>query len=201
MSIDVVVKVGGGMLATPGAVERVMAALAEAAGARRLVVVPGGGPFADAVREADAKFALPDATAHWMAVLAMDQSAHLLASRAPGCTIVRTPSEIDHALSVGRLPVLAPAEWLWATDPLPHSWQVTSDSIAAWIAGRLGARRLVLVKPPGERAGDEAVDGHLAQAMPPGVALSVLGADEEDALASALAAPPASAHDGEPRGA
>jgi dihydroneopterin aldolase len=193
--VDVVVKVGGGMLAAPGA-----AALAGAASERRIVIVPGGGPFADAVREADAKFTLPDATAHWMAVLAMDQTAHLLASRAPGCTMVRTPGEIDDALSAGRLPVLAPAEWLWATDPLPHAWQVTSDSIAAWIAGRLGARRLVLVKPPGVRAGDDAVDRHLAQAMPPDVALLVLGADEEDALASAIAWPPASAHDGDPRG-
>ena len=30
--------------------------------------------------------------------------------------------------------------------PLPHSWDVTSDTIAAWIAGQLKAQSLVLLK-------------------------------------------------------
>ena len=31
-------------------------------------------------------------------------------------------------------------------DALPASWEVTSDSIAAWVADQVGAGRLVLVK-------------------------------------------------------
>ena len=46
----------------------------------------------------------------------------------------------------GRVPVLLPAALL-ASDPLPASWEVTSDSIAAWVAGAAHAARLVLVKP------------------------------------------------------
>ena len=42
--------------------------------------------------------------------------------------------------------MLAPFRWLRAADPLPHGWHVTSDSIAAWVAARLSARRLVLLK-------------------------------------------------------
>ena len=34
----------------------------------------------------------------------------------------------------------------WPLDALPASWEVTSDSIAAWVAGQVGADRLVLVK-------------------------------------------------------
>jgi acetylglutamate kinase len=34
-----------------------------------------------------------------------------------------------------------------AADPLPHSWDITSDSIAAFIAGALGAGELILLKP------------------------------------------------------
>ena len=29
---------------------------------------------------------------------------------------------------------------------LPETWELTSDSLAAWLAGALGAGRLVLVK-------------------------------------------------------
>ena len=51
--------------------------------------------------------------------------------------------------SAGRVPVLAPSRWLREADPLPHSWDVTSDSIAAWVAGQAGASTLVLVKAAG----------------------------------------------------
>jgi 5-(aminomethyl)-3-furanmethanol phosphate kinase len=109
---------------------------------RTLVVVPGGGPFADAVRRADRRFGLDDTAAHWMAILAMDQYAHLLAQLAPAAVLVRGPGEIR----ARRLNVLAPAGWLRRADPLPHAWSVTSDSIAAWIARALVAGGLVLLK-------------------------------------------------------
>ena len=45
------------------------------------------------------------------------------------------------------MPVLLPSALLAERDPLPASWAVTPDSIAAWVAGAAGAGRLVLVKP------------------------------------------------------
>jgi aspartokinase-like uncharacterized kinase len=166
--VDVVVKVGGALLAHPAHIDAVLGALAEAAGASRLLIVPGGGPFADAVRAVDRRFAVTDDAAHWMAVLAMDQYAHLLASRMGVATLARNPTEIVNALGRGRLPVLAPSNWLRDADPLPHSWDVTSDSIAAWVAGAVGAARLVLVKPPG--VGPEAVDPYFHRGIPAGMA-------------------------------
>ena len=77
----VVVKVGGGLLATDGALDQVCATLGAAAGP--IVVVPGGGPFADAVRTFDRRVGLSADAAHWMALLAMDQYAHVLAERQP----------------------------------------------------------------------------------------------------------------------
>jgi len=67
------------------------------------------------------------------------------------------------AFDLNQVPVLAPYAWLRRDDPLPHSWQVTSDSIAAWIARTIRARRLVLVKPPGSTPGPGSVDSHFAQ--------------------------------------
>ena len=183
--VDIVVNVGGGLLAFPGHLDAVLAALADAASTSRVLIVPGGGPFADAVRAVDRELTLSDDAAHWMAVLAMDQYAHLLVSRLRSAGLALDAAEIAAELDQGRLPVLAPSRWLRDADPLPHSWDVTSDSIAAWVAGEVGARRLVLVKPPG--AGDQAVDPYLHRALPPEMASSqVVAADQIDALRRCL---------------
>jgi 5-(aminomethyl)-3-furanmethanol phosphate kinase len=137
-----VVKVGGSFAARPAQLRRLMETLAGAARRRWLVVVPGGGSFADEVRRVDRRFRLSDSAAHWMAVLAMDQYAYLLQRLAPGAALVRRRSELRR----GRVNVLLPAAWLLRADPLPHSWDVTSDSIAAWVAAQLSVRRLMLVK-------------------------------------------------------
>ena len=185
MNVEVVVKVGGGLLKHRGDLDRVLAAIVDMARHRRLVVVPGGGPFADAVRAIDDALDLPDAVAHWMAIRAMDEYAHLITDLVPECSLAVDALQIEAALMVGFVPVLAPYRWLRDADPLPHSWDVTSDSIAAWIAGYLGARRLVLIKPPGA-SGDGLVDSYFARALPVEVSVDVVSADQFDALASAL---------------
>lgn len=139
---DWVIKVGGSLGGQPAPLRRLMATLARAGRRRWLVVVPGGGSFADEVRRADRRYGLGDSAAHWMAILAMDQYGHLLARLAPGTRVAASRRE----LAPGRLNVLLPSAWLRRADPLPHSWDVTSDSIAAWVARELGAPRLMLVK-------------------------------------------------------
>ncbi|HLG59906.1 MAG TPA: hydantoinase/oxoprolinase family protein [Vicinamibacterales bacterium] len=182
--VQAVIKLGGGVLADPECFEAVLRAIGALARESPLVVVPGGGPFADAVRDQSARLGLSDEASHWMAVIAMDQYAHLIASRLAGAVLVSTPSEIGGALRAGRLPVLAPSRWLREADPLPHSWDVTSDSIAAWVAGKLGARQLVLVKPP--HAVGELVDAYFTHAVPAGMTPLVIAADRIDSLPSAL---------------
>ena len=204
--VETVVKLGGGVLANPEHLETALAAIVAAARDHRLLVVPGGGPFADAVRDADRRLRLDDATAHWMAVLAVDQYAYLLAARLTGGVVVTRPHEIAAAFNAkpaGQIPVLAPYRWLHEADPLPHSWDVTSDSIAAWVAGALGVRRLVLIKPPRlrlpdqtvgfggaapEATGDGVVDAYFARALPPQVTSVIVPADHVDALEAALRA-------------
>ena len=185
--IDTVVKLGGGLLAHAALFDRALAAIAAAAPGRRLLIVPGGGVFADTVRGVDRDLHLSDDAAHWMAVLAMDQYAHLVASRLAGGVIVEDLSQIDAAVSRAtvNVPVLAPFRWLRKTDPLPHSWTVTSDSIAAWVTGQVGARRLVLVKPPHAR-GDALVDSYLQRALPAHVTSRIVAADQLEALNEAL---------------
>jgi aspartokinase-like uncharacterized kinase len=143
--VGTVVKLGGSLVGDPS-LRALLAALHEACPSAPLVVVPGGGPFADAVREACALQSPGESAAHWMAVLAMDQYAHYLAGLQPGARVVDDEAAIGAALSRGELPVFAPYTWLRAVDPLPHTFKVTSDSIAACAASRFEASRLVLLK-------------------------------------------------------
>ena len=182
----IVVKVGGGLSATPGALELVGRALAEAGRRHRLLVVPGGGPFADAVREFDRREGLSADAAHWMAILAMDQYAYVLVERIPGAVLVEDPGAIGGALPGTGVAVLAPSRWLRAADVLPHDWAATSDSAAAYVAGALDAARLVLIKPaPGESAAN-VVDPHFALVLPVGLPWSTLGWQEAGELGKLL---------------
>lgn len=143
--IDAVVKVGGS-LGRGACVPALGARLADLGRRYGLLVVPGGGAFADVVRDYDARFALHPSTAHWMAVLAMEQFGHLLADQTPGALVVRDLEEARKRLAGGGVAVALPSEALRRSDSLPHSWAVTSDSIAAWVAGEVGAGLLVLLK-------------------------------------------------------
>jgi aspartokinase-like uncharacterized kinase len=132
----IVVKVGGGLCSAPGALNTVGASLADLGRRRRLLVVPGGGPFADAVREFDRRERVSADAAHWMAILAMDQYAHALVERISGAVLVEEPGAVGAALAHPGVAVLAPYRWLRAADVLPHCWNATSDSVAAFVAGR-----------------------------------------------------------------
>ena len=99
---------------------------------RPLLVVPGGGLFADAVRQER----VDDDSAHWMAIAAMEQYAWVIASHGMRTTDILTVPETTAVF----LPYISMRQ----RDPLPHSWDVTSDSIAAWIADELGIELLVL---------------------------------------------------------
>lgn len=185
VGVDIVLKLGGGVLAEIGHFDAMLGAIGALGRTHRLLIVPGGGPFADAVRDVDRQHGLSDDAAHWMAVLGMDQYAQVIASRLPGAVLVTGVDEIIAAARAsGQVPVLAPSRWLREADPLPHSWDVTSDSIAAWVAGAIGARRLVLIKPPGvssDRLVDPnarpLVDSYFSRALPSNVDVLLVAAD------------------------
>ena len=173
--VETVFKVGGSLLAYPELLASTLAAIVEASMHAPVAIVPGGGTFADAVRDTDHRLHLAEDTAHWMAVLAMDQYAHLLAGMRTELTLVASERDVELAIASGRIPVVAPYRWLRDADPLPHTWNVTSDSISAWVASTLGATQLVLVKPPGA-TGEAAVDPYFSRALLPGLRWSIVAA-------------------------
>jgi 5-(aminomethyl)-3-furanmethanol phosphate kinase len=137
-----VVKLGGSLAGGPH-LEDWLAAIAAEAGS--IVVVPGGGPFADAIRRAQASVGFDDSAAHAMALLAMTQFGRALLSLNPALRLTSSHSAIWRTLKGGKVPVWSPEPMARAA-ALPESWELTSDSLAAWLAGALGAGRLVLVK-------------------------------------------------------
>ncbi len=145
MSLDAVLKVGGSLSRGEG-----LAALCREIGRlgarHRLLVVPGGGQFADTVRLHYHRYRLSETAAHRMALLAMDQYGCLLGDLMPDGSLVTDLLSASSVAGGGRVPILLPASLLIQADPLPHCWQVTSDAIAAWLASLARAPRLILLK-------------------------------------------------------
>lgn len=112
----------------------------------KIIIVPGGGVFANAVRDAQKISKISDACAHKLAVLAMDQFGLMLANMNPALATARTECEIDERIWQHRGIVWLPSHMVLADDTIPQSWDVTSDSIAAWLAQKLEAKHLILIK-------------------------------------------------------
>jgi aspartokinase-like uncharacterized kinase len=128
-----VVKIGGGLLREEGldGLRRACADVISLARDRSVLVVPGGGPFADAVRAVDTQVGLDDGVAHRLALQAMDQLGVVLAPLLPG----------------PEISVLSVAQAFAGTPEIPESWAVTSDSLAVFAAAVIGADEAVLLKP------------------------------------------------------
>jgi len=140
----IVVKLGGSLL---GSKELALwlAAIAQSSDGR-IVIVPGGGVFADAVRQAQQIAGFDDAAAHQLAVLAMDQYARVLVALNPALVAASTELEIAERSWQHRAIVWLPSVMVLADENIARNWEVTSDSLAAWLAKRIKARHLVLVK-------------------------------------------------------
>ncbi|MDH7597583.1 MAG: uridylate kinase [Methanothrix sp.] len=126
-----VVKIGGSLIGCAKEIVLRLSILAESG--YGFLVVPGGGPMADLVRSLYNRGMVSDEAAHWMAVLAMEEYAYLLTDG--------TGAEPVDALSQSQgVRVLRPYRYLLENDRgLEHSWDYTSDAIAALVACRLGS--------------------------------------------------------------
>jgi aspartokinase-like uncharacterized kinase len=135
----------GGALAKSGSIRNWLDVLAEAGGGR-VVIAPGGGAFADQVRAAQSQWEFSDALAHRMAVLAMEQYAVMLCGIRKELVPAANTTEIQEALSQSRVPVWLPSMMLLREADIAQNWNVTSDSLSAWLAKKIEASALMLVK-------------------------------------------------------
>ena len=122
-----VVKVGGS-LAESGRLADILDILARAK--RPLVVVPGGGPFAHAVRELQPELGLSDAAAHRMAILAMHQMAEVMVALKSRWVTAEGVAAMRRAWRAGRVPVWLPAVMSLRDTHIPCDWSVPSAGYA-----------------------------------------------------------------------
>ena len=204
MTTDLVVKVGGSLYDLPDLGPRLRAWL-DAQAPRRIVLLPGGGAAADWIRHVDALAHIGEEPSHWLALRALTLAAHVLAARLSGATVIEHLNERETAWRRGLVPILDPHAFTRADearpDHLPHTWDVTSDSLAARVAVVGGFAELVLLKssvPPDPVDWREVARGGFVDAAFPAVVASaplrVTAVNfRQWRPASSAAAPPASA--------
>jgi 5-(aminomethyl)-3-furanmethanol phosphate kinase len=153
-TVTSVVKVGGSLFdwtEFPRRTSAFLQSLATDASAERIILIAGGGPAADVIRELDGIHQFDDETAHRLAIHAMELTAHILAALLPRTVVVCDLDSLRAVWTAGAIPILAPY-LVWRAiegseqDLLPMTWDTTSDSIAARIAVNLAADRLILLK-------------------------------------------------------
>ena len=143
-----VVKLGGSLLDMPGVWAKLRRWLDALPGRHFLLI--GGGAIADLIRRIDTVHRLGNEEAHWWALRAMGFNARLASRLLPRAKIVAQPSEFDSLWKDRQTPIIEPIAFLiddiLEPDPLPYTWDVTSDSITARIARQANASHLYLLK-------------------------------------------------------
>ena len=143
----VVVKVGGSLLDLPDLVPRLTRYVAALPDAGALLVV-GGGPAVDDLRARHRAGRLGDDDAHWQAIAHMTANARAIAARLDAPLLGRRDlvREADGAVAVLDADAMLREDERRGGVPLPRTWAVTSDAIAARLATIVGASSLVLLK-------------------------------------------------------
>jgi|SRR5690554_677962 len=145
-----IIKLGGSLYNTIE-LKTWLTRLNEVAKRQPLVIVPGGGPFADQVRQAQQQHQFDDRHAHHMAILAMAQFGLLLHGLLPSANMVKTPAAVTVQ---PQLSIWIPDDQLLKED-IAQNWLITSDSLALWFAQQLPApRQLSLIKRVQPESGD-----------------------------------------------
>lgn len=134
----IVVKLGGSLIDRAKELVREIIDYSDASG-EAILIVPGGSVFADTVRAVKAS----DEASHWMAILAMEQYGYFIADGSKARIVDNIGIEYSGTY------ILLPYALLKNKDELPHTWGVTSDTIAAWVAHKLGARFIKLTDVDG----------------------------------------------------
>jgi len=127
-----VVKIGGSLVADRA---RLCAILAECVEEPPVAIVPGGGPFADAVRSTQAALGFDDTLAHCLALDAMGRMAEVFCALERRLTIAASPETVADALAKGRSVIWDPVALKAGHAEIAESWDVTSDSLALRLAG------------------------------------------------------------------
>jgi len=135
--IDWVIKIGGSLFP-----ESAISLINELEGTNTLLVI-GGGDFANLIRKYDMEIGFSNDVTHETAINSMDILAKLLNDKFNFTKLAKTINQAVKISNDGQIPILLCSELLLIEDPFEHTWDVTSDSIAAYISHLINAKLLI----------------------------------------------------------
>ena len=112
----------------------------------RFIIMPGGGEFAEVVREKQVKYNFSDETAHWMAIHAMNQYGLFIQDNLKQAKVVEINEEEITSIAEKSIPILNVINYMKQQSKLEHTWNATSDAIATEVAAYLGIKRIIFLK-------------------------------------------------------
>lgn len=168
-----VIKIGGSLLDMPDLPER-LGPWVEGQGPGWNVHIIGGGRMADEIRQADERYELGEEVSHWLCVDVLRTTARLGKAILRGLPLLESwpslPFNVARNERMGSI-VFDPYEFLHDYEAklpglkLPHTWEATSDSIAARIAILLEADELVLFKADPRASDPASIEQKAAQGI------------------------------------
>jgi len=144
---SIIVKIGGKILENKENLESTIAQfkhICENNIVQKIIIIPGGGTYANFVRKIDEKISIGDELSHWMAIFAMNCNGIELSQKYNDIKFFDNLGELKK--SNERIAVFLPYDFINQRDELPHIWDVTSDSITVYIAHHLGLKDCFLIK-------------------------------------------------------
>lgn len=140
-------KIGGKILENSKNIESTISQIAklyEEKILQKIILIPGGGSYANFIREIDEELKLGDDLAHWMAIYSMNHNGIELNRRYPELELIEDLKDFQGSKEI--FCIFLPYHYLRNKDAFPHSWDVTSDSIALYIADQLQFNQCFLIK-------------------------------------------------------
>ncbi len=141
--IEWVVKIGGSLFPTDAI------KVAEKLKGTSSLIVTGGGEFANLIRKYDNNKCFSDEICDETAIECMTIISKLLNDKIKHTEIVYTIEDALKISSMQKIPILICSEILKENRPFKQSWEVTSDSISAYIAKLLNANLLIVTNVNG----------------------------------------------------
>jgi aspartokinase-like uncharacterized kinase len=141
-----VVKLGGSLYHQPTLLQQWLDILTVQSKVMPVIIVPGGGPFADQVRQAQLRYKFNDHHAHHMALLAMAQFGILLSDLLGNANTFNLPNEVDINSKQQGLLIWLPNSKLLQFSGINQNWDITSDSLSLWLSQQLSSSCLSIVK-------------------------------------------------------
>ncbi|MFX1570521.1 MAG: hypothetical protein ACFFCV_19455 [Promethearchaeota archaeon] len=111
---------------------------------KRIILIPGGGSFANFIRKAYSELKFTEEIAHWMGIISMNYNGLELNKKFPSLQITENFEKLKENNKM--FCIFLPYEYIKDNDRLPHSWDVTSDSISLFIAKELNLEECYFIK-------------------------------------------------------